>query len=78
VYAAVAHPINGPIPYSQLPLRFDGEATAPDMHAPLFGEHNRYVFGDLLGLSENEIARLYADGITSDAPEMSVAAPPRK
>ncbi len=27
-------------------------------HAPLFGEHNEYVFGELLGLSSKEIATL--------------------
>lgn len=71
VYAPVEHPISGPIPYSQLPLRFAGAASEPDIHAPLFGEHNRYVFGEILGMSEDEIAGLYAAGITADAPNMS-------
>jgi len=29
--------------------------------APLFGEHNQYVFGELLGLSDSEIERLKKD-----------------
>jgi crotonobetainyl-CoA:carnitine CoA-transferase CaiB-like acyl-CoA transferase len=30
--------------------------------APLLGEHNQYVFGDLLGLSATEIQRLAEAG----------------
>jgi crotonobetainyl-CoA:carnitine CoA-transferase CaiB-like acyl-CoA transferase len=36
--------------------------------APMFGEHNRYVFGTLLGLSEDEIAALEAEGVTASTP----------
>jgi len=39
--------------YSEEPLRVGGPA-------PLFGEHNRYVFGELLGLADDEISRLIA------------------
>jgi len=27
-------------------------------HAPLFGEHNKYVFGELLGMSQEDIEEL--------------------
>jgi len=37
--------------------------------APGFGQHNSYVFRDLLGLSEDRIADLYAAGITADDPD---------
>lgn len=30
--------------------------------SPLLGEHNRYVFGELLGMSKDEIAELEKDG----------------
>jgi crotonobetainyl-CoA:carnitine CoA-transferase CaiB-like acyl-CoA transferase len=40
--------------------------------APAFSEHNRWVFGELLGLGEEEVAALYRDGITGDAPDWSV------
>ncbi|MBI2764659.1 MAG: CoA transferase [Chloroflexi bacterium] len=70
VYRVVDHPIAGPIPYSQLPLHFANAPARPDMHAPLFGQDNRYVYGELLGLSDAEIAGLYASGITSDAPDL--------
>lgn len=31
--------------------------------APLLGEHNEYVFGELLGLSSTEIGRLVAEEV---------------
>lgn len=40
--------------------------------APAFGEHNAYVFGELLGLSDGEIAALEAEGITSNVPDWTV------
>lgn len=35
----------------------------PRMHAPLRGEHNEYVFRELLGLSEEEYAEYERDGV---------------
>jgi crotonobetainyl-CoA:carnitine CoA-transferase CaiB-like acyl-CoA transferase len=46
--------------------RTPGDARLP---SPGFGDHNGYVFRDLLGLDEELIARLYAEGITADAPD---------
>ena len=31
--------------------------------SPLLGEHNEYVFKDILGLSEDEITQLVEDGV---------------
>jgi crotonobetainyl-CoA:carnitine CoA-transferase CaiB-like acyl-CoA transferase len=36
--------------------------------APCFGQHNRYVFGKLLGMSDAEIERLAREGVTAEAP----------
>lgn len=47
--------------------RTPGHARIP---APGFAEHNSYVFRDLLGLDEETIARLYADGVTADEPNV--------
>jgi crotonobetainyl-CoA:carnitine CoA-transferase CaiB-like acyl-CoA transferase len=38
------------------------------MPSPSLGEHNRDVLGDLLGLSEQEIAALEAQGIIGTRP----------
>jgi crotonobetainyl-CoA:carnitine CoA-transferase CaiB-like acyl-CoA transferase len=40
--------------------------------APAFGEHNAYVFGELLALSAEEIAALEAAGITGSTPDWAV------
>lgn len=40
--------------------------------APGFGDHNSYVFRDVLKLDEDEIARLYAEAVTADAPDESL------
>ncbi len=41
---------------------------------PMFGEHNRWVLRDLLGLSDEQIATLEAYGVTSSAPDLAVHA----
>lgn len=39
---------------------------------PMFGEHNTYVFRDLLGLSDDEIAQLAADRVTATEPSAAL------
>ena len=36
--------------------------------APMLGQHNDYVFRELLGLSEDELASMEAEGVTSNVP----------
>ncbi len=62
-WAEVDHPVLGkqtviaPVwKLSETPLEVSGPA-------PLFGQHNRYVFGDLLGLDDSEIERLIENGV---------------
>ena len=45
------------------PWRFDGELEGEMAAQPLRGEHNSYVFGELLGLSEPEIEKLVEEQI---------------
>jgi crotonobetainyl-CoA:carnitine CoA-transferase CaiB-like acyl-CoA transferase len=41
-----------------IPWRLSGTPGRISRPAPLLGEHNQYVFGELLGLPEAEIRRL--------------------
>lgn len=41
---------------------------------PNFAEHNDYVFRTLLGLSDEEVADLKAEGVIADAPDLAVHA----
>ncbi len=48
--------------------RFSRTPAHVRLPAPVFGEHNDYVFRELLGLSEEEIAALEREGVTSREP----------
>ncbi|MDG4668557.1 CoA transferase [Mycobacterium sp. 236(2023)] len=67
-FEAVEHPVNPATPHSTLPFRStrgpDRVHTAP---APLLGQHNHQILGEL-GLTEEEIGRLEADGVIGTAP----------
>jgi crotonobetainyl-CoA:carnitine CoA-transferase CaiB-like acyl-CoA transferase len=67
-FESVEHPVNPATLHSTLPYRSsrgpDRVHTAP---APLLGEHNRDVLGEL-GLADEEISRLAADGVIGTAP----------
>ena len=57
------HPVTGPSRYSTLPMRFSrGPEHLHERHAPLLGEHNSELLGEL-GLTPSEIDALEADGI---------------
>jgi crotonobetainyl-CoA:carnitine CoA-transferase CaiB-like acyl-CoA transferase len=60
----VEHPVHGDSVHITFPFRLPG-ATGP-VHrrpAPLLGEHNREVFGGLLGLPDDELAALESSGV---------------
>jgi crotonobetainyl-CoA:carnitine CoA-transferase CaiB-like acyl-CoA transferase len=40
--------------------------------APSFGQHNRYVFSELISLTDEEIAKLKTEGITGTTPNRTV------
>lgn len=45
-----------------------GPAVRNRSHAPLLGEYNTAVLTEILGLSEDEVARVEADGVIGTAP----------
>jgi crotonobetainyl-CoA:carnitine CoA-transferase CaiB-like acyl-CoA transferase len=66
-FEEVVHPVAGRARYSTLPMRFSrGPAQLHERHAPLLGEHNAALLGEL-GLSRAAIETLQADGIIGDS-----------
>lgn len=61
-FVAPEHPEVGERILEGMPWK--SSISQPDFrHAPLLGQHNYYVFHDLLNISDEEIARLMAEGI---------------
>jgi crotonobetainyl-CoA:carnitine CoA-transferase CaiB-like acyl-CoA transferase len=52
------HPVLGKVLLTGLPFKFCECSRGNYERAPLLGEHNEYVFGQLLGLSKAEIQQL--------------------
>lgn len=66
-FEQVDHPVNGPAPHSTLPARMSlGPRRIHTSHAPLLGQHNHDLLTEL-GLTEDEIAALAADGVIGNA-----------
>jgi len=63
LFEEVDHPLMGKRVVISPPWKLSDAPTPPSHHAPLMGEHNEYVFGELLGLSLKEIAELQERGI---------------
>lgn len=63
VFFEMDHPVIGPARFEGVPLHMS--ATAPDnwRSGPLLGEDNDYVFKELLGMSDDEVDALGADGV---------------
>jgi crotonobetainyl-CoA:carnitine CoA-transferase CaiB-like acyl-CoA transferase len=57
------HPVIGALSAPSAPFRRDGERTGPERAAPLLGEHTRELASSLLGLADDEIARLEAEEV---------------
>ncbi len=63
MFQAVEQPGIGSYLMPSTPLRFDACERLAPKRAPLLGEHTDEVLADLLGLTDAEIGRLYADGV---------------
>ncbi len=62
-FLPLCHPVLGETPADASPIRFRGDPPPEWRAAPLLGEANRYVLGELLGLSDAECARLEQTGV---------------
>ena len=58
LYQEIDHPALGMEPIFNLTWKLSRTPPAIRSHAPLLGQHNRQVFGGILGLSDQEIGRL--------------------
>ena len=62
LWPEVDHPAIGRVRVDGLPVHLSETDWLIDAPAPLLGQHNDLVFGDILGLSEEEIDRLRHQG----------------
>ena len=61
-HVILEHPEIGPHIYQPPPYRFSKASHEPTMPAPCLGQHNEYVFKEVLGLSEDEMMDLLVAG----------------
>jgi len=59
----VQHPEVGQLYALAPPWKFSVTPTRVTRPAPVLGEHNDYVFGELLGMSQDDIAILANEGV---------------
>lgn len=67
-YVDIDHPDTGVRAYPTPPWKMSKTPQREWRRAPLLGEHNRYVLGELLGLSDQDIAQLEEEKVISDRP----------
>ncbi|MCA1647703.1 MAG: CoA transferase [Chloroflexi bacterium] len=60
---SIEHPVLGEREHVGLSINFSESAGRTAGHAPLLGQDNEYVFGELLGLTTREIDDLAAQGV---------------
>jgi crotonobetainyl-CoA:carnitine CoA-transferase CaiB-like acyl-CoA transferase len=62
-FVRLEHPVLGATVSDRFPVRFEEDLTGSWKAAPLLGEDNRYVFRELLGLTEDEFASYIEKGV---------------
>jgi crotonobetainyl-CoA:carnitine CoA-transferase CaiB-like acyl-CoA transferase len=67
-FESISHPEAGTHLYAATPLRFAKQERAAGRPAPRLGEHNYYVFGELLKMTQAQIAELERKGVIGSAP----------
>ena len=58
-----------PLPYAGRPWKFSETPAVPPEAAPLMGEHNDWVLREMLGLPDEEVARLEEAGVIGYSPD---------
>ncbi|MBA7631036.1 Succinyl-CoA:(R)-benzylsuccinate CoA-transferase subunit BbsF [subsurface metagenome] len=67
-FEELSHPEAGTHLYPGVSWRMSRTQGRLRLPAPCFGEHNRYVFGELLGMSDEEVSRLADEGVSPSEP----------
>ena len=67
-YEELSHPEAGTHRYPGVSWQMSRTPGRLRLPAPCFGEHNRYVFGELLGMSDEEVWRLADEGVSASEP----------
>ncbi|ETX02456.1 MAG: hypothetical protein ETSY2_35535 [Candidatus Entotheonella gemina] len=62
-YVTLQHPDIGDNVVDQFGFRLSKTPGGPKRPAPQVGQHNAYVFGELLGMSADEMAKLQEEGV---------------
>lgn len=65
-FRLIEHPKSSgipPLPYPGLPWKLSDSSPLPSRAAATLGEHNTYVFAEMLGYSENHIKDLESQGV---------------
>ncbi|MBI4595329.1 MAG: CoA transferase [Candidatus Tectomicrobia bacterium] len=62
-YQKSVHPLLGERLNEGAPMKFSRSEVSIRRHAPLMGEHNNYVYGQLLGMPSEEIEDLRLEGV---------------
>lgn len=68
-YEEVGHPLMGPASYQTYPMRFS--RVRPPLiprPAPLVGQHNHEILGEVIGMTPEEIEELEQLGVVGDRP----------
>lgn len=68
-FAEMEHPVIGRVAYENVPFKLSQTPAQLRRPAPLLGEHNDYVFGELLSMSQEEIAKYTEEGVIG-APDL--------
>jgi len=67
-FEELTHPEAGTHRYPGVSWKMSRTPGRLRLPAPCFGQHNRYVFGELLGMSDEDIMRLKDAGVTAEEP----------
>ena len=76
-YVPVEHPEMGVFPYPGMPWKLSRTPGVVRTASPVYGEHNNAVFRDLLKLTEEELAPLYARRTIASNPPDGLPGPLR-